>query len=173
MTRAFIALGSNLHEPLAQVTHAVEEINALGHTQVIASSPWYQSEPTGPGDQANYINGVVEIETALEARALLVELQSIEHLHHRQRQERWGPRTLDLDIVLFGEAIIKTAALSIPHPRLHERDFVLQPLHDLAADLILPSGTPLASLLACCPRGGLQKLDGKQTKAAGGSSEPG
>ena len=130
-----------------------------------ADSPWYRSKAIGPGEQAAYINGVAEIESDLSAHDLLVTLQGIEQAQGRHRGERWAPRTLDLDILLFGNEEIDSDELTIPHPRLRERNFVLYPLHDVAPDLALPCGTRLESLLAGCPSEGLQRT--------GDASDPG
>ncbi len=162
MTQCFIALGSNLDSPMAQVTSAVNDIDQQDGLQVLAVSSWYESKALGPADQPDYINGVVSIDCTLAPLELLHRLQAIENNHGRQRGQHWGPRTLDLDILLFGELSIGEPDLQIPHPQMRQRRFVLQPLHELAPDLALPCGTQLASLLACCPGGKLQiaKCDG-------------
>ncbi len=113
----------------------------------------------GPGDQPDYFNAVAAIDTALSAFALLDALQSIENAHGRTRsKERWGPRTLDLDLLLFGDATIDDARLKVPHPGISERAFVLHPLYEIAPDLTLPTLGPLAELLRKCPPQRLQRL---------------
>ena len=159
MTRCFIALGSNLDNPLRQVTTAVTELSQLQACQVSQCSPWYYSKAIGPDGQPDYINGVVELETDLPAMALLRQLQAIEQQHQRQRLQHWGPRTLDLDLLLYGNAIINQAELTVPHPQMQQRNFVLYPLFDIAADLHLPDGATLRSLLADCPRDDLRPVD--------------
>ncbi len=153
---AYIALGSNLDNPLTQVTQASVEINALPTTQVVAGSPWYISQAVGPGQQPNFINGVVQVSTQLPAQALLDALQAIENQHDRQREVRWGARTLDLDILLYGQGNIQTDTLTVPHPYLHQRNFVVYPLADLAPNIVLPNGTALAEIQAGLDDQGLQ-----------------
>lgn len=165
MTRCYIALGSNLGDPERQLTSALAELDTQPHCHLLKCSPYYHSTAVGPGEQPDYLNAVASLETSLEAEELLTALQIIENSHNRQRQQRWGARTLDLDILLYGQEQIDTATLTVPHPRMAERDFVLYPLFDIAPQLSLPCGTPLASLLARCP---------KQTLLpAGDISEPG
>jgi 2-amino-4-hydroxy-6-hydroxymethyldihydropteridine diphosphokinase len=158
MTRCFIALGANLGNPLQQVESALTALNHLAGCTLISHSPWYRSQAVGPGQQADYVNGVALLETTLSPADLLLQLQSVENRHGRQRRERWGPRTLDLDILLYGQLQLNQPELCIPHPRLQERNFVLYPLFDLAPNLTLPCGTLLESLLASCPREGLHRL---------------
>ncbi len=158
MTQCYIALGSNLGNPLQQVESALTALAALADCSLISHSPWYRSQAIGPGQQPDYINGVALLTTTLGPGDLLQQLQAIENSHARQRLERWGPRTLDLDILLYGQLELNQPDLCIPHPRLRQRNFVLYPLFDLAPDLTLPCGTPLESLLASCPREGLQIL---------------
>ncbi len=160
MTLCYVALGSNLDNPMGQVTRALAAIEQLPGTRVLSVSSWYESDPVGPGDQPTYINGVAGLEYADSAHLLLEQLQTIEAAQGRQRGQRWAARTLDLDILLFGNQHFEDEQLSVPHPRMNQRNFVLQPLAELAPDLTLPCGTPIASLLAHCPQGGLRKLDG-------------
>ncbi len=154
-TRAFIGLGSNLESPREQVTRAVQEIDAIQGVKLLKCSRWYQSKALGPGDQPDYINGAVLIETQLDAHALLDQLQRIEQDHERVRQIHWGPRTLDLDLLLFGDHIIHSDRLTVPHAYLTMRNFVLHPLADIDRDLVLPTGEAVASLLAHCSNDGL------------------
>ncbi|NIB42898.1 2-amino-4-hydroxy-6-hydroxymethyldihydropteridine diphosphokinase [Pseudomaricurvus alkylphenolicus] len=159
MVCAYIGLGSNLAQPLEQVRRAIAELDQIPETRVLAHSRWYRSVAVGPGDQPDYINAVAELETDLEAHALLDQLQAIEQAHQRVRLERWGPRTLDLDLLLYGDDIIATERLTVPHAYLKERNFVLFPLADLARDLTLPSGESLESLLALSTSDGLEALE--------------
>ena len=143
MQKCYIGLGSNLENPLRQVTQALELIGKIEDTQIQQCSPWVESYAVGPGEQPNFVNGVVEVETALTPQQLLEQLQMIEQCSNRKRVIRWGPRTLDLDILLYGQQTIKTETVVIPHPHLTERDFVVIPLMSIAQDLILPSGEAL------------------------------
>jgi 2-amino-4-hydroxy-6-hydroxymethyldihydropteridine diphosphokinase len=158
MIRCFVGLGSNLADPEQQIRNAVTALQAHTHLQFIALSPLYRNAAIGPGSQPDYVNGVVELRTALEALVLLQKLQSIENAQERVRTEHWGARTLDLDLLLYGGEIIDSATLNVPHPRMTTRNFVLYPLYDLAPDLTLPDGTPLRALLDCCPGAGLQRI---------------
>ncbi|ARN76301.1 2-amino-4-hydroxy-6-hydroxymethyldihydropteridine diphosphokinase [Oceanicoccus sagamiensis] len=155
MQCCYIALGSNLEEPLSQVGRAVEALRALPESAVTAVSPWYQSVAVGP-EQPDYINGVVELHTAAEPLTLLTLLQSIENAHERKRVQRWGPRTLDLDILLYADRLIDQPTLTVPHPRMLERNFVLRPLYDIAPALVLANGVPLKEQVAEL---GMQGLD--------------
>ncbi len=151
-----MGLGSNLGDPAAQVKHAVEALGAVPATRLVACSRLYRSRPMGPQDQPDYVNAVARLVTTLSPHALLDALQQIESARGRVRgPERWGPRTLDLDLLLYGEEVIGDARLTVPHAGLKERSFVLYPLFDIAPELILPDGTELKELLACCPRDGL------------------
>lgn len=141
-TRAFIGLGSNLGEPPAIVSEAGRAVLELGREGRMSSL--YRTEPQGGPPQPAYCNAVAVIETAWTAVKLLDLLQRIEARFGRVRRERWGPRTLDLDLLLFGHEIISTRHLVVPHPRLAERRFVLEPLLELDPDLVLPDGTRLS-----------------------------
>lgn len=155
---SYIALGSNLNNPRRQLEQALEALSKLPKSRFRARSAWYQSRAVGPGEQPDYLNGVVLIETALEPLELLSHLQAIETAQGRIREERWGARTLDLDILLYGERVIDTEVLQVPHPRMAERNFVLYPLADISPDLLLPNGIPLASLLSRCTTDGLKQV---------------
>lgn len=159
MIRCFISLGSNLQQPQQQVQQACTALAKLTHSKLEKVSPWYRSKAIGPGQQNDYINGVAQLSTQLPALELLHALHAIEARQKRVRQERWGPRTLDLDLLLYGQQLINSAELSVPHPRMTERNFVLYPLADLAPELIFPDGTSLASLLDYCPKDGLSLAD--------------
>ena len=157
-TDAFIGLGSNLKEPAAQLARAVSALATLPETVLVAQSPFYASRPVGPQDQPDFVNGAVWLRTSLPPHQLLDELQGIEQKHGRERLRHWGPRTLDLDILLFGDQALDDDRLTVPHRELRNRDFVLQPLLDLKADLTLPDGTSIAELRRQCPDNGLRKL---------------
>lgn len=157
--RAYIGLGANLNQPVQQLQQAIRALQQLPCSELIAVSSLYGSKPMGPQDQPDYVNAVAALDTTLEAEALLDALQQIEQLHGRQRKaERWGPRTLDLDILLYGTLVITSSRLAVPHYGLHQREFVLYPLYEIAPQLQLPDGTVLSSLLAQVPLNGLQKL---------------
>ena len=161
--KVYLGLGSNLNSPARQINTALKAIAKLQSTQLVACAPWYQSIAIGPGSQPPYINTVVEIDTALKPRVLLTALQGIERQQGRKRIVRWGPRTLDIDILLYANQTLNTRQLEIPHPRLATRNFVLYPLADIAPDIMLPDGTALARLLANSSPEGIVRLD------AGGS----
>lgn len=154
----FIGIGSNLGDPLVQVQRALEELAALPHCRLVQRSPWYLSKAIGPGDQPDYINGVAELGTNMNPEALLDALQAIEAAHDRVRQERWGPRTLDLDILLYSDCTITSERLQVPHPWLKRRSFVILPLADVAPGLILPDGTCIDELAQTISRDGITRL---------------
>ncbi len=157
-TTVFIGLGSNLSDPAEQINSALNELAQLPSSRALQCAPWYSSKAIGPGDQPDYINTVVKLETILAAEKLLDQLQSIEKKHGRQRNIRWGARTLDLDILLFGEEVISTNRLEIPHPEMNWRGFVLKPLFDLAPTLTLPKGHSVKEYLAACDTSDLRLL---------------
>ena len=158
--RCYIGLGANLTAPMAQLQRAVVALQQLPDSQLVAVSSFYGSKPMGPQDQPDYVNAVAAIDTRLLPEQLLDALQQIEQQQGRVRKaERWGPRTLDLDILLYGDHVISTERLTVPHYGLREREFVLYPLYEIAPTLSLPDGTVLSSLLAQVPVNGLQKLD--------------
>lgn len=148
MTTVFIGLGSNLNDPVQQITLACAEIAALEHVTFLNISSLYRSTPMGPQDQPDYINAVVEIATLLSPDALLSALNAIENRHGRVRSPlRWSARTLDLDILLYGDKVIKSDRLIIPHLGLYERAFVLYPLLEIAPDLAIPGHGSLRELV--------------------------
>ena len=160
MTEAvYIGLGSNLAEPLEQLREALLALAQLPHTQVRAISSFYASDPLGPADQPRYVNAVALLDCALAPLELLDALQQIELNQGRVRKaERWGPRTLDLDILLFGQRLLDEPRLRVPHYHLQARAFVLYPLAEIAGQLRLPDGRQLDDLLAACSFVGLEKL---------------
>jgi 2-amino-4-hydroxy-6-hydroxymethyldihydropteridine diphosphokinase len=138
VTRAAIALGSNMDDPEAQVRRAFDEIADLPQTRVTARSPLYRTAPVGYLDQPDFVNACALVETGLAPRALLDGLLAIERRHGRVRTLPDGPRTLDLDIVLYGDQVIAEPGLAVPHPRAHQRAFVLKPLLDVWPDAVIP-----------------------------------
>lgn len=152
MNQCYIALGSNLETPLLQVNRAIDALSQLQQSTLVTASPWYRSAAIGPGEQPDYINGVAELHTALSAEDLLAALQNIENQQQRERLQRWGPRTLDLDILLYGNQTFRSKMLCIPHPRMFERNFVLYPLYDIAPKLVLPDGSKIGDYLNACPK---------------------
>jgi 2-amino-4-hydroxy-6-hydroxymethyldihydropteridine diphosphokinase len=159
MERVYIGLGSNLATPIEQLRSALAAVAALPQTDLIAQSSFYSSDPLGPADQPRYVNAVAALDTELSPLALLDALQTIELEQGRTRKaERWGPRTLDLDILLFGERLLDEPRLTVPHYHMHARAFVLYPLAEIAPDLKLPDGRALIELLGACPYVGLERL---------------
>ncbi len=150
MTQAFIGIGSNLADPLRQVQTAIRELSQLPNSTFLKSSSLYRTKPLGPSAQPDFINAVVALETALSPLSLLDALQALELQHGRVRNLRWGPRTLDLDLLLYEQLELKSARLILPHPGLKSRIFVLKPLAEIAPALILPSGESITTLLAQC-----------------------
>ena len=138
--RAAIALGSNLDDPERQVRAGFDEIGALPDTRLLARSSLHRTTPVGYADQPDFVNACALVETGLAPRRLLDELLAIEQKHHRVREVRNGPRTLDLDIVLYGDEVISEPGLTIPHPRAHEREFVLRPLLEVWPDAVRKPG---------------------------------
>jgi 2-amino-4-hydroxy-6-hydroxymethyldihydropteridine diphosphokinase len=160
MTPVYLALGSNLDDPASQLRAALAELAALPHGQIDVISSAYSSAAVGPGNQADYLNAVIKLVTSLTALELLRATQAIEIKRGRVRGERWAARTLDIDILLFGDEIINTTTLQVPHPRMSVRNFVLYPLAEIANQkMVLPSIGVLGSLLAKCPRGDLVKTN--------------
>lgn len=158
MTPTYIALGSNLQAPERQLRLAAIALGRLPDSNIERLSSIYRSAPVGPGEQSDYLNAVICLTTTLTPTELLTALQHIEQEQGRERGERWGPRTLDLDLLLYGDLTIASATLTVPHPRMHERNFVLYPLLEISdTTLTLPDGRDLETLLQQCPRGRLVK----------------
>jgi 2-amino-4-hydroxy-6-hydroxymethyldihydropteridine diphosphokinase len=156
---AYIGLGSNLENPLQQIKTAIDDLQSLADINIVSVSSLYQSPPMGPADQPDYINAVLALETSLNPHQLLDALQSVEQLHGRVRKRHWGERTLDLDILLFGDQILDDERLKIPHPGMHERAFVLYPLAEIAPDIEIPGIGTLQKILPSCPQGDLQQVE--------------
>jgi 2-amino-4-hydroxy-6-hydroxymethyldihydropteridine diphosphokinase len=147
----YLGLGSNLDDPIQQVLSASEEIASLEGVEIIKCSPLYSSQPVGPQDQPDFVNAVLHIKTCLSSLDLLKQLQAIENQHARVRSQRWGARTLDLDILLYGNEIINLPDLIVPHPEIANRAFVLYPLADIASnDLVIPGKSSLNHLIQGC-----------------------
>ena len=155
-----MALGCNLGERLENLTSAKNALQTHPGISELVCSSVYETEPMGPQDQPHYLNAVVGMRTSLEAHRLLLELQRIEHDHGRLRDgERWGPRTLDLDLLLYGQDIIESTTLSVPHPGIADRSFVLLPLYEIAPDLHIPNKGAVAQLADECPQFGIRQLN--------------
>jgi len=157
VTAAYVGLGSNLEEPRAQLTRAFEELASLPETQVLARSPLYRSAPLDAPDQPDFLNAVAALETRLPPSRLLAELQAIEGRHGRRRPYHHAPRTLDLDLLLYGSQTVDAPGLTIPHPRMHQRAFVLQPLLDLDPQASVPGLGSVRDLLQACPAQAIER----------------
>lgn len=157
---AYIGLGSNLNGPAAQIRAAFEALDRIGGTRLIARSSLYRSAPMGPVDQPEYVNAVAAVSTTLSPHALLDQLLWIEQHQgrHRDAGTRWGPRTLDLDILLYGPWRVEDARLTVPHPGLHMREFVLHPLAEIAPDLEIPGHGRVRDLVGAVPDRGILRL---------------
>ena len=155
---AFVGLGANLGEPESGVREALGQLDSIPHTRVVKSSSLYRSQPLGYAAQPPFVNAVAQLETGLPAERLLAELHAIEARHGRQRSFPNAPRTLDLDLLLFGNAVIDTGNLKVPHPRMHERAFVLLPLVEIAPEAGVPGRGAAKTLLEKCTNQGLERL---------------
>jgi 2-amino-4-hydroxy-6-hydroxymethyldihydropteridine diphosphokinase len=158
MIRCFVALGSNLDDPARQIEQALDALAALEHCRLGRVSRRYRNPAVGPGEQPDFINAVAELFSALAPLELLAALQRIETAQGRRREVRWGARTLDLDLLLYGDEIIELPQLQVPHPRMYQRNWVLYPLADLVPELVFPDGSRLAARLDYCSNQGLQPL---------------
>ena len=158
--RAYIGLGSNLDDPRQQVSSALNELGRLPETSLVDASSLYRSPPLGPPGQPDYVNAVAALETGLAPAPLLAALQALEQRHGRVRAERWGPRTLDLDILVYGDLQSDDPELTLPHPQLARRDFVLVPLHEIAPELEICGLGRVVDLLAGLPQTTLVRLPG-------------
>ncbi|MGH8477990.1 MAG: 2-amino-4-hydroxy-6-hydroxymethyldihydropteridine diphosphokinase [Gammaproteobacteria bacterium] len=157
--RCYVGLGSNLDDPVLQVRRGLTALAALPDTEVVRPSSLYRSPPMGPPGQPDYVNAVCALATRLPAPRLFAHLQGIEKRHGRVRGPvRWGPRILDLDLLLYGDAELSGPDLTVPHPGLAERAFVLYPLLEIAPGLEVPTLGPIASLIRNCPIAGLEKI---------------
>jgi 2-amino-4-hydroxy-6-hydroxymethyldihydropteridine diphosphokinase len=157
---AYIGLGSNLGSPVKQLEQALAAIDRHSQMALVTHSHFYSSSPMGPQDQPDYVNAVCKIKTSLQPQDLLSTLQIIENLQGRERLgDRWGPRTLDLDILLYNDISLKTRHLTLPHYGMREREFVLVPLFEISPDLIMQDGRSLATWVAKCNLEGLYRID--------------
>lgn len=157
---AYIGLGSNLGDPAAQVRGALAALAGLPGTRFMASSGLYRNPPMGPPGQPDYVNAVAGVLTTQPVAELMAALRAIEAAHGRHRDgARWGPRTLDLDLLLYGTLRMETETLTVPHPGIAERPFVLIPLLEVAPGLRMPGGASIAKLAAAAGRGKLARLD--------------
>jgi 2-amino-4-hydroxy-6-hydroxymethyldihydropteridine diphosphokinase len=147
-TRAYVGLGSNLGDREAALEEAIALLRGHPDIEVVAVSTLRETEPWGPVEQPSYLNGAAAIDTRLQPRELLGVLLDVERLLGRVRAERFGPRTIDLDLLLYGEVVVDEPGLEVPHPRLHERAFALEPLRELDPELVVPGKGPVARLLA-------------------------
>ena len=153
MTTVYVGVGSNLNDPRAQVLQAFTELDGLPNTRVVRKSSLYRSAPMGHAAQPEFVNAVAQVETGLPAERLLAELQAVEARHGRERSFPNAPRTLDLDLLLYGTARIASPALTVPHPRMHERAFVLKPLLEIAPQL------PFTAQLDACADQEVERID--------------
>jgi 2-amino-4-hydroxy-6-hydroxymethyldihydropteridine diphosphokinase len=157
--RVYIGIGSNLEDPVAQVKDAIEELEMLPDTILAGRSSLYSNKPMGPQDQPDYINAVVGLDTLLSAQDLFARLVKIEELAGRVRDgDKWGPRILDLDLLLYGKKKIDEADLQVPHPGLHERDFVIIPLAEVAGNMNIPGHGLLSTLINQVENHSLKKV---------------
>ena len=163
---AYIGLGANLHDPVAQVNSALAELDRIPGTRVVTRSSLYATAPVGNLDQPDFINAVAQVDTTLAPRALLHALLEIEKQHGRARSFRNAPRTLDLDLLLYGAANFHEADLTLPHPRMTERAFVLLPLTEIAPHLTIPGRGRAADWLTDCADQGAVPINLKQQIAA-------
>jgi 2-amino-4-hydroxy-6-hydroxymethyldihydropteridine diphosphokinase len=138
MSLAFIALGSNVGNRAAHMELAVRELSRLPHSRLVAASKFIETDPVGMAEPDRFLNGAAALETTLAPEALLAELLRIEKLAGRERHRRWAPRTLDLDLLMYDDRVMQTEELTLPHPRMHERRFVLEPLAEIAPGSVHP-----------------------------------
>jgi 2-amino-4-hydroxy-6-hydroxymethyldihydropteridine diphosphokinase len=157
--RAYIGLGANLGDPASQVRGAIARLAELRDSRLIAASSLYHTAPIGYLEQPDFVNAVVAVETALPAATLLGELRRIEASYRRERAFANAPRTLDLDLLLYGEDTIATPELEVPHPRMHERAFVLAPLAEISPEVRIPGRGLVAVLLAALSDQGVRRGD--------------
>jgi 2-amino-4-hydroxy-6-hydroxymethyldihydropteridine diphosphokinase len=156
---AWIGLGANLSDPVLQLDRALERLCAIEQLRCMRRSSYYHTPPWGDKDQDDFVNAVVEVETSLEPLDLLHELQAIELTMGRQRHHRrWGPRLIDLDLLLYGDVRLQTKELELPHPRLHQRAFVLLPLSELDENLLIPGQGFVGELLDNVDLTGIRRL---------------
>jgi len=159
MTLAYVGLGANLGEPRRQLTEALTAMSGLPETRLAGHSSFYRTAPIGNEDQPEFLNAVAALDTRLAPGVLLEGLQGIERRHHRERPYPNAPRTLDLDLLLFGAEKIARPSLTVPHPRMHERAFVLQPLLELDSSISIPGKGKASAFLAACASQKVERID--------------
>ncbi|HEY6898082.1 MAG TPA: 2-amino-4-hydroxy-6-hydroxymethyldihydropteridine diphosphokinase [Rhodocyclaceae bacterium] len=162
MSLAFVALGANLGDPMATLKLALQALDDLPQSRLTATSSFYRTAPVGLKNQPDFINAVAALETGLDADALLDALFAIEGEFGRQRSVPNAPRTLDLDLLLFEAQCCDSPRLTLPHPRMHQRAFVLAPLAEIAPNLAIPGHGPVAALLAACSEQRIEAMKGQQ-----------
>lgn len=158
MSLAYVGIGSNLGQPREQVLRAFDELAALPATRLVARSSLYRSAPVGYAPQPDFVNAVAALETGLAPKELLAELQALEAGHGRARSFANAPRTLDLDLLLYDERVSGQAQLVLPHPRMHERAFVLRPLVEIAPQAVIPGRGAAAACLAGCAGQAVERI---------------
>ncbi|MDF2177806.1 2-amino-4-hydroxy-6-hydroxymethyldihydropteridine diphosphokinase [Aliiglaciecola sp. CAU 1673] len=159
MISCYIGMGANLDDPQKQLQEALRALRRLPDSHLADCSSFYASKPMGPQDQPDYVNAVARLDTRLAPLALLDALQAIEQEQGRVRKsERWGARTLDLDLLLYGDLVVNSERLTLPHYGMREREFVLHPLLEIAPELVLPDGQLLNNLARQCPKNGLMVI---------------
>jgi 2-amino-4-hydroxy-6-hydroxymethyldihydropteridine diphosphokinase len=159
MTVAYVGLGANLGEPRQQLTEALTAMSGLPETRLAGHSSFYRTAPIGYKNQPEFLNAVAALDTRLAPGVLLEGLQGIERRHHRERHFPNAPRTLDLDLLLFGDEQVARPGLTVPHPRMHERAFVLKPLLELAPGAAIPGKGPAREFLARCADQVVERID--------------
>jgi 2-amino-4-hydroxy-6-hydroxymethyldihydropteridine diphosphokinase len=159
MTLAYVGLGANIGDPARQIKLAIEELKKLPETNLVLTSGMYRSAPLGYADQPDFLNAVACLDTRLSAAQLLEHLQEIERKQGRERPFANAPRTLDLDLLLYGDRTLNTPGLTLPHPRMHERAFVLKPLAEIAPKAIIPGRGKASELLAGCRDQHAERID--------------
>lgn len=162
---SYIGLGSNLSNPKQQIATSIESIKKLKNTTLLACSSIYHSKPFGPQNQPDYMNAIIKIKTGFSPLELLEKLHEIEMAQHRVREVFWGPRTIDLDIILYGDLIMTTPTLTIPHLGMRLRPTVLYPLAEISPDLILPDGVAISTLLEQCPPSSIFHIENQEAVA--------
>jgi 2-amino-4-hydroxy-6-hydroxymethyldihydropteridine diphosphokinase len=159
MTVAYVGLGANIGEPRKQLQNALQDLGALPQIRVTATSGFYRSAPIGYLDQPEFLNAVARLDTTLSAERLLENLRKIEQRQGRERSFANAPRTLDLDLLLYGDQVLATPALTLPHARMHERSFVLAPLLELDPDISIPGKGKASALLSACASQKIERID--------------
>jgi len=159
MTVAYVGLGANIGDPRRQLEAAIEQLKNLPDTDFVLVSGFYKSAPLGYVDQPDFLNAVARLDTALPAEQLLEHLQKMERQRGRERPFPNAPRTLDLDLLLYGNSVLESPRLTLPHPRMHERAFVLQPLLELDSEISIPGKGKAGALLSACGSQKIERID--------------